>query len=73
MYDKMNKELNGTIKSAYSENSADIKNEIINRKLTLKITLNGRRIKSGENSSEKKGVIMVLWCSGYHYCTTSFN
>ena len=55
MYDKMNKVLNDTIKSAYSENSADIKNEIINRKLTLKITLNGRRIKKWRKFNRKKG------------------
>ena len=30
MYDKMDKELNNTIKSAYPENSEEIKNEIIN-------------------------------------------
>ena len=55
MYDKMNKVLNDTIKSAYSENSADIKNEIINRKLTLKITLNGRRRKKWRKNKKKKG------------------
>ena len=46
MYDKMGKELNDTIKSAYLENSVDIKNEIINRNLTLKITLNESRVKN---------------------------
>ena len=30
IYDKMDKELNNTIKSAYPENSEEIKNEIIN-------------------------------------------
>ena len=44
MYNKMDKELNGTIKSAYPENSVDIENEIINRNLTLKIVLNERRV-----------------------------
>ena len=46
MYDKMGKELNDTIKSAYLENSVDIKNEIINRNLTLQITLNESRVKN---------------------------
>ena len=42
IYDKMDKKLNDTIKSAYP---VDIKNEIINRNLTLKIILNERRVK----------------------------
>ena len=50
----MDEELNDTIKSAYPENTVDIKNEIINRNLTLKTTLNERGLKkSGENSSER--------------------
>ena len=48
MYDKMEKELNDTIKSAYPENSEEIKNEIIKRNLTLKITLNEKRAKKVE-------------------------
>ena len=48
MYDKMEKELNDTIKSAYPENSEEIKNEIIKRNLTLKITLNEKRVKKVE-------------------------
>ena len=36
MYDKMDKELNGTIKSEYPENSEKIKNEIINQNLNGK-------------------------------------
>ena len=34
MYDKMDKDLNETIKSAYLENSEEIKNGIISRNLT---------------------------------------
>ena len=41
----MDKELNDTIKSTYPENSEEIKNEIINQNLTLKITLNESRVK----------------------------
>ena len=48
MYDKMEKELNDTTKSAYPENSEEIKNEIIKRNLTLKITLNEKRVKKVE-------------------------
>ena len=47
------KELNETIKSAYPENSEEIKNEIINRNLTLKITLNERRVKNWRKLSER--------------------
>ena len=36
MYDKMDKELNDTIKSVYPENSEKIKNEIINQNLNGK-------------------------------------
>ena len=49
MYDKIDKELNDTIKSAYPENSEEIKNEIINQNLTLKVTLNERRVKKWRN------------------------
>ena len=44
MYDKIDKELNDTIKSANSENSEDKKNEIINQSLSLKFTLNERKV-----------------------------
>ena len=44
----MEKELNDTTKSAYPENSEEIKNEIIKRNLTLKITLNEKRVKKVE-------------------------
>ena len=54
MYDKMEKELNDTIKSAYPENSEEIKNEIINQNLTLKITLNERRVKKWRKFKQKK-------------------
>ena len=53
MYDKPDKELNDTIKSAYLENSLNIKNEIINRNLTLKITLNDRRVKKSRKFKQK--------------------
>ena len=52
--DKIDKELNGTIKSVYPEDSEDIKNEIINRNLTLKITLNERRVKKWRKFKQKK-------------------
>ena len=54
MYNKMDKELNDTIKSAYPENSEEIKNEIINQNLTLKITLNERRVKKWRKFKQKK-------------------
>ena len=54
MYDKMVKEWNDTIKSAYPENSIDVKNEIINRNLTLKITLNERGVKKWRKFKQKK-------------------
>ena len=60
----MGKELNDTIKTAYPENSIDIKNELINRikliNLTLKITLNERRIKKWRKFKRKKRVIKSL-------------
>ena len=54
IYDKMDKELNDTIKSAYPENSVDIKNEIINRNLTLKIVLNERRVRKWRKKIQAK-------------------
>ena len=54
------KELNETIKSAYPENSEEIKNEISNRNLTLKITLNERRVKNWRKFKQKKRVIKSL-------------
>ena len=57
MYDKMEKELNDTTKSAYPENSEEIKNEIIKRNLTLKITLNEKRVKKWREFKQKKHVI----------------
>ena len=60
MYGKMDKELNDTIKSAYPENSVDITNEIINRNLILKITLNERRVKKWRKFKQKKLVIKSL-------------
>ena len=54
MYNKMDKELNDTIKSAYPENSVDIKNEIINRNLTLKIVLNERRVRKWRKKIQAK-------------------
>ena len=60
----MSKELNDTIKTAYPENSIDIKNELINRikliNLTLKITLNERRTKKWRKFKRKKRVIKSL-------------
>ena len=60
----MGKELNDTIKTAYPENSIDIKNELINRikliNLTLKITLNERRTKKWRKFKRKKRVIKSL-------------
>ena len=53
MYDKPDKGLNDTIKWAYLENSLNIKNEIINRNLTLKITLNDRRVKKSRKFKQK--------------------
>ena len=53
MYDKMDKELNVTIKSAYLENSLNIKNELINWNLALKITLNDRRVKKSRKFKQK--------------------
>ena len=53
----MDKELNYTIKSAYPENSEEIKNEIINQNLTLKITLNERRVKKWIKFKRKKCMI----------------
>ena len=53
MHDKPDKELSDTIKSAYLENSLNIKNEIINRNLTLKITLNDRRVKKSRKFKQK--------------------
>ena len=53
----MVKELNGTIKSLYPGNSEEIKNEIINRNLTLKITLDERRVKNWRKFKEKKRAI----------------
>ena len=53
----MVKEWNDTIKSAYPENSIDVKNEIINRNLTLKITLNERRVKKWRKFKQKKRAI----------------
>ena len=52
----MDKELNDTIKSAYPENSVDIKNEIINRNLTLKTTLNERGLKKWRKFKRKNRV-----------------
>ena len=49
--------MNETIKSAYPENSEKIKNEIINRNLTLKITLNERRVKKWRKFKQKKRAI----------------
>ena len=57
IYDKMDKELNDTIKSSYLENSEEIKNEIIHRNLTLRITLNKRRVKEWRKFKQKKHVI----------------
>ena len=57
MYDKIDKELNDTIKSANSENSEDKKNEIINQSLTLKFTLNERKVKECGKCNRKKRVI----------------
>ena len=54
---KMDKELNDAIKSAYPHDSVDTKNEIINRNLTLKITLNERRLKKWRKFERKKRVI----------------
>ena len=54
------KELNETIKSAYPENSEEIKNEISNRNLTLKITSNERRVKNWRKFKQKKRVIKSL-------------
>ena len=56
MYDKWDKELNDTIKSAYLENSVDIKNEIINRNSTSKFTLNERRVKMWRKFKRKEHV-----------------
>ena len=53
----MVKERNDTIKSAYPENSIDVKNEIINQNLTLKITLNERRVKKWIKFKRKKCMI----------------
>ena len=53
----MDKELNYTIKSAYPEYSEEIKNEIINQNLTLKITLNERRVKKWIKFKRKKCMI----------------
>ena len=57
MYDKMDKELNDTIKSGYPENSEEIKNDTINRNLTLKTPLNERRVKKWRKFERKKRVI----------------
>ena len=54
MYDKWDKELNDTIKSAYLENSVDIKNEIKNRNSTSKFTLNERRVRMWRKSKRKE-------------------
>ena len=45
MYVKIDKGSNDTIKSGYPENSVDMKNEIINQNLTLKVTLNDKRVR----------------------------
>ena len=57
MYNKNDKELNDTIKSAYPENSEEIKNEIINRNLTIKITFYERRVKKWRKFKRKKRTI----------------
>ena len=57
MYNKIDKELSDTIKSAYPENSEEIKNEIINRNLTFKITLNERRVNKWRKFKRKKRTI----------------
>ena len=57
IYDKMGKELNDTIKSAYPRNSVVTKNEIINRNLALKITLNERSVKKWRKFKREKLVI----------------
>ena len=53
----MEKELNDTIKSTYPEKYEEIKNEVINRNLTLKITLNEGRAKKWRKFKRKKRVI----------------
>ena len=68
MYDKMDKELNDTIKSAYPENSVNIKIEIINRNLRLKITLNERRVKKWRKCMRKKRVIKSHVLSSIRFC-----
>ena len=50
--------MNGTIKLAYSENCEEIKNEITNRNLTLRITLNERCVKNWRKFKRKKRAIM---------------
>ena len=60
MYNKTDKELNDTIKSAYPENSKEIENEIINRNLTFNITLNERRVKKWRKFKRKKRTIKSL-------------
>ena len=57
MYDRMDKELNDTIKSANLENSEEIKNEMINQNLILKITLNERRVKKWRKFKRKKRAV----------------
>ena len=59
MYNKIDKELSDTIKSAYPENSEEIKNEIINRNLTFKITLNERNARSSLQNDLLKYQILL--------------
>ena len=57
MYNKIDKELSDTIKSAYPENFEEIKNEINDRNLTFKITLNERRVNKWRKFKRKKRTI----------------
>ena len=57
MYNKIDKELNDTIRSAYPENSEEIKIEIIHRNLTFKITFYERRVKKWRKFKRKKRTI----------------
>ena len=56
-YNQMNRDLNEIINSTNPENPEELKNEIINRNLTLKVTLNERRVKKWRKFKRKKRVI----------------
>ena len=56
IYNKMDRDLNDIIRTTNPESVEEIKNEIMNRNLTLKVTLNERRVRKWHKFKRKKRV-----------------